>query len=281
MPPTFNEILGREVAIPEHPQRIVSLSPALTESLFQLGLGDRVVAVSAFCARPESARQKKKVGSYSSTNLDVLRELEADLIVTITGYQRDLGMTLSKEFPVYPLALPVSVTGIIDTVVKLGLVVGEAQIAWEISSQLTRKLGQIPQSDRSLRAYLEVDLGGPVSFGANSYITDAFHFLGVSTTFDSVRSEWLTPDLQRVPQDDPDLFFYEAKMYSRFSQQDLERLIDKRGWRGMRAVRTGSYFLSPGPLDFFAHHGPSFITEAMPWLAERIARGTARGPSNQ
>jgi len=52
--PLLNEILGREVPIPEAPQRIASFSPAATETLFLLGLGEKVVGVSAFCARPEA-----------------------------------------------------------------------------------------------------------------------------------------------------------------------------------------------------------------------------------
>ena len=273
---TFNEILGVEVAIPEKPVRIISLSPALTETLFMLGLGERVVGVSAFCARPEAARTKKKVGSYSSTNPAMLRELNPDLILAITGYQRGLAVELSKEFPVYPLALPVSVAGIIDTVVKVGLLVGEAEKARELSSMLIGEVANARPARRKPRTYLEIDLGGPVAFGAYSYITDCVQLLGASSLFSDVRSEWLTPDLSKVALEDPDVFIYEAKMFSRFSQQDLENRIDKRGWRQLKAVRTGCCFLAPGPLDFFAHHGPSFITESIPWLSQRLMLAEAR-----
>ena len=52
----FNEVLGFEVEVPDAPERIVSFSPAATEALFMLGLGERVAGVSAFCARPPEAR---------------------------------------------------------------------------------------------------------------------------------------------------------------------------------------------------------------------------------
>jgi len=267
----FNEVLGKNVTTPEKPTRIISLRPALTETLFMLGLGEKVIGVSAFCARPEGARVKRKVGSYSTTNIDLLREMKPDLILTITGYQRDLALKLSAEFPVYPLTLPLSVSGIIDMVVKLGLVVGEAEKAWELSSRLIREVANTRPTRKRLRTYVEIDLGGPVSFGAYSYITDSLHLLGASTLFDNARSEWLTPDLNKVASEDADVIFYEAKMYSKFSQQYLYRLIDKSGWRHRNAVMTGRYFLTPGPLDFLAHHGPSFITDAIPWLSDRLA----------
>ena len=266
----FNEVLGRDVAVPDRPVRIVSLSPALTETLFMLGLGERVIGVSAFCARPEGARAKRKVGSYSTTNNDLLKEMKPDLILAITGYQRELALRMSTEFPVYPITLPVSVAGIVDMVVKLGLVVGETEKARELSARLIRELAPSRPTGRRLSAYVEIDLGGPVAFGAYSYITDALHFLGASTLFDDVRSEWLTPDLSRVASENPDVIFYEAKMYSKFGQQDLERLIDKRGWRNLDAISRGCCFLAPGPLDFLAHHGPSFITDSIPWLSEKL-----------
>jgi len=266
----FNEVLGRDVAIPDRPERIISLSPALTETLFMLGLGERVIGVSAFCARPEGAKAKRKVGSYSTTNNDLLRKMRPDLILAITGYQRDLALAISAEFPVYPLTLPVSVAGIIDMVVKTGLVVGEAERAWELSSRFIRDAADSKPTGRNLRAYVEIDLGGPVSFGDYSYITDSLHLLGARTLFDGVRSEWLTPDLDEVATANPDVIFFEAKMYSKFGQQDLERLIDKRGWRHLDAVSKGCCFLTPGPLDFLAHHGPSFITESIPWLSEKL-----------
>lgn len=267
----FNEVLGKDVLIPEEPRRIVSLSPAITESLFLLGLGKEIVGVSAFCARPPEARNKRKVGSYSTTNIDALRSLKPDLIFTITGYQRSLGLKLTDEFSVYPIALPVSVSGIVDTIIKVGLVVGRIDEARNLASSLLRNLANLSLVQTRPKVYVEIDLGGPVSFGAYSYIVDAFGYLGASTLFDGVMSEWLTPDLVKVPEMDPDVFVYEAKMYSKFSRDDFERMIDKRGWRGMRAIRSGNYMKTPGPLDFLAHHGPSFITEALPWISANLS----------
>ena len=268
----FNEILGKDIEMADRPMRIISMSPAITETLFLLGLEERVIGVSAFCARPEAerVRRKRKVGSYSTASADLLKQMKPDLILTVTGYQRDLALRLSADFPVYPFTLPVSVSGIIDMVVKVGLVVNEPERGWTLASGLIRTLADTRAVSKRPRTYVEIDLGGPVTFGAYSYITDALHLLGASTLFDGTRSEWLTPDLRDVVREDPDVIFYEGKMYSKFDRQDLELLIDKRGWRQMGAVRNGRCFLTPGPLDFLVHHGPAFITDVIPWLAERL-----------
>lgn len=266
----FNEILGRELTIPEKLNRMVSLSPAITETLFMLGLGEKIVGVSAFCARPPEARAKRKVGSYNTVNSELLASLRPDIIFTITGYQRPLAFRLDN-LPFYPIELPVSLSGIIDTVIKVGLVAGEVDRSRELSSKLLRRLGEI-QRLTPIRTYVEIDLGGPVSFGAYSYITDALNYLGARSIYENERKEWLTPGFDYVISEDPDCIIYEAKMYSDFNYEKLAELVKRRGWGNLKAVKRGKLFLTPGPLDFLAHHGPSFILEAMPWLYERLSR---------
>jgi iron complex transport system substrate-binding protein len=267
----FNEILGTEVRIPEVPARIVSFSPAATETLFEIGAGEDVVGVSAFCARPPEAKEKRRVGSYNTVREEVLDELKPDLILTVTGYQREFAVKLSRKYPVYPLELPVSVAGIVDFVVKVGLVAGIPDRARELATTLLHRIGSLGNVPK-LRAYVELDLGGPVTFGAYSYITDAFRVLGSSTVCEGERSEWLKPDLEAIAEDDPDVIIYEPKMFKAFDEKDLRHLIDSRDWTRLRAVKAGNIFLTPRPLDFLAHHGPSFVTVALPWLEEVLMR---------
>jgi iron complex transport system substrate-binding protein len=264
--PVFNEILGREVHLPKKPERIVSFAPAITEALFELGAGERVIGVSPFCARPQGQVRKKArvVGSYNTVNLKLLKELRPDLIFCVTGYQREFATKLASEdngngdgdsFPVYPIELPISVAGIIQMVQKVALVIGEQRPGWNLTSFLLRELSssaKAAEKSESKRVYVELDLGGPVSFGAYSYITDAFHLMGAETIFDDERCEWLTPEFSRVIDADPDFFFYEGKMYSKFDSRQLEELVEKRGWRNLQAIRNHRYFLTPGPLDFLA-----------------------------
>lgn len=271
----FNEVLGTEVSIPEFPERIVSFSPAATETLFQVGLAKKVVGVSAFCARPSEAKTKRRLGSYNTVRDDVLDEIRPDLILTVTGYQRDFAVRLSKKYPVYPLELPVSVAGIVDFVVKVGLVAGAAEPARQLQSKLLKQLGKLGRTSR-LKAYVEIDLGGPVTFGSYSYITDAFRLLGCSHMYEEEPSEWLKPDLEEVAAADPDLIVYEPKMFSGFKEGDLLLLLRSRGWERLRATRLENVFVTPGPLDFLAHHGPSFITEALPWLEGKLMKAQER-----
>jgi len=52
----FSEVIGEAVELPDKPKRIVSLSPSITETLFEMGLGDRVTGVTVYCHRPSLRR---------------------------------------------------------------------------------------------------------------------------------------------------------------------------------------------------------------------------------
>jgi iron complex transport system substrate-binding protein len=65
------------------PMRIISTAPSVTEMLYALGLGDRVVGVTTYCHYPPEVRQKPKIGSYMYPNLETMLELRADLVVIL------------------------------------------------------------------------------------------------------------------------------------------------------------------------------------------------------
>lgn len=62
------------------PARIVSTAPGITEILFALGLGDRVVGVTEYCAYPPEVRKLPKIGSYITPNMEVIVSLRPDII---------------------------------------------------------------------------------------------------------------------------------------------------------------------------------------------------------
>lgn len=67
------------------PQRIVSTAPSITELLYALGLGDRVVGVTRFDRYPPEALKKPNVGDYTSPNLEAIASLRPDLVIIQTN----------------------------------------------------------------------------------------------------------------------------------------------------------------------------------------------------
>ena len=100
-PQYFFDDLGRLVAINGTPQRIISLAPSITETLFALGLGDKVVGVTDWCDYPPEALEKEKVGGYTTPDIEKIVALNPDLILVAHGTPMEvintmvgLGLTL-------------------------------------------------------------------------------------------------------------------------------------------------------------------------------------------
>ena len=260
---------GDEVSIPDNPVRIISFSPSVTEILYQLGMADKIVGISAFCARPEATRLKRRVGSYGSARIELLEQLRPDLVLTISGFQRKFSDSVAERFPVYMFDLPSTVAGILDLVMRVGIVVNRIDEARQLYRELLKKV-PVQKGTHSVRGYLEIDLGGPVSFGSMSYITDALYLMGVNNIYRNFSSEWLTPDDDLILRNDPQIIFYEHKMYTKLSDAEMQKIVIQRKWDGTSAGKTKAIFRTPGTLDYFAHHGPSFITEVMPWAMKQI-----------
>jgi len=80
--PEFTDQLGSLLSIPRNPERIISLVPSITEYLFALGLGDRVVGITKFCIYPEEwFKNKPRIGGTKTPDVAKIKSLAPDLII--------------------------------------------------------------------------------------------------------------------------------------------------------------------------------------------------------
>jgi ABC-type Fe3+-hydroxamate transport system substrate-binding protein len=267
----FSEILGKEVEVPEKPSRIVSLAPAITETLYMLGAEDRVVGVSFFCDKPPEVSKKPRVGAYLNVNYSLLQKLNPDLILVTTGAQRDyyainahrqrdrIAELETKSYTVYPIPLPVSIYGIIDNVIVTGILIGELQKARELAFSLAKQVLDLKDALTGVKLYYEIDLGGPVSVGAHSYIGDALDLLGASHPFSEARVPYIVnPDNSAIAKFDPDVIVYEQKLGENATPSKVRRRFAERGLDNLRAVKEGRIAILD--YDSLAHYGPSFFS---------------------
>jgi ABC-type Fe3+-hydroxamate transport system substrate-binding protein len=78
----FTDMIGRTLIFDFPPQRIISLVPSITELLFELGLGDKIVGCTKFCVHPENAvRNTIKIGGTKKLNVEKIHSLRPDLII--------------------------------------------------------------------------------------------------------------------------------------------------------------------------------------------------------
>lgn len=97
------DMMGRQVQVPDEPKRIISLVPSLTETLFDLGMGDHLAGCTKFCVHPPEARKKAAVvGGTKQIHYDRIAKLHPDLIIgNKEENERSIIETLEKNYPVW------------------------------------------------------------------------------------------------------------------------------------------------------------------------------------
>jgi iron complex transport system substrate-binding protein len=134
------------------PQRIISLAPSVTEILFALGLGERVVGVTDFCNYPEEVKTKARVGGFFNPNLEMIVSLKPDLIISIPnlGNERVMKGLYSLKVPLITVHSH-SVADIIDSIEIIGKATGAEVKAKGLISDIQEGIARIRNLTRDVK----------------------------------------------------------------------------------------------------------------------------------
>ena len=253
--------LGRAVALPERPERIVSLAPSLTDTVVRLRGLEALAGRSAWCRRPAEVERLPVAGSYTECRRDRLEAMDADLVLATGGVQEPLARELAEEgWPVYLVPLPTSPWGILENVTVLGTVTGAPDAALELARRCHASLAALEQALPRLATWVEIDLGEPVTPGLGSYITWTLAWIGLEPAGwnDARAYAAVHPGSGEVPP--PDLVLYDPEP-SRRPPADAVR-AHLRAAMGEAWVRTVPIVVTEG--DVLAHSGPWLLLDALP-----------------
>jgi len=231
-------------ALAEAPQRIVSLAPNLTEILFALGLGDRVVGVTRYCDYPPQALQKEKIGGMVDPNLEMIQSLRPDLIVGFRGNPLGvLNKLRNLHFPVFVLNLGSSLDGLSQTIEKVGRVTRAEDPAKNLVDGLKEKRQAIGLALRDVskrpKVFLSVYGQGLWTCGEGSYLNDLLVQAGGVNIAAHIPRRWLQLNREQLIHENPDVIIIMAKDKERFSQAGESFRADSR-LKGIRAVKDNS-----------------------------------------
>lgn len=125
---------------PAHPRRVVCLTEETTETLYRIGAGDLVVGVSGYTVRPLEARKKPKVSSFLDANFERILELRPDLVVGFSDLQADIARELVKRGVPVVIFNQRSVAEVLQTIRSTGALVGRADEADTLATELEENL---------------------------------------------------------------------------------------------------------------------------------------------
>jgi len=241
---------GRAPAAPAPPRRIISLSPAVTETLFALGVGERVVGVTRYCDQPPAALRLPKIGGYLDPNAEAVMRLRPDLVVAAPspGNRRPVVALQRLGLEV----LVVSDRTLDDLLASLGVLgarLGRVEQATAMAAELAAGLARIRERGlrrRPMRAMLVYGHHPLVVAGPGSYGGELLALLGLDNVAQGARPYPIF-SMERVLVSQPEVIFDAA----------MDAGVDPLGywaaWPEVPAVRhrrvlvVSDAVLRPGP----------------------------------
>src|SRR5271168_1249936 len=132
---------GRKVTLPDHPHRVVCLVPSITDTVFALGSGDDVVAVSDYTTYPPAALKKPSIGSLIKPSVETILSFHPDLLLgtSIPGAAETATQLQTVGVPVY-LVDPHGLSGILRSVSSVGEALNRGPEAAALNLSLTSRI---------------------------------------------------------------------------------------------------------------------------------------------
>ena len=216
-------------------ERIISLSPTLTELLFKLGEGERIVGVTKYCTYPPAAQSKEKVGDLVNPDLEKISQLRPDIVFAERWSSTRIVNRL-KEFGIHVIEVPSprSIDEISQLIQIVGKDVGNTAGAQQIVDDMQERIKGVARRAEHLRTrpsiYIEIDL--PTwTVGRVSYIHEAITLCGARNIFGDVNKPALLAAQEAIIQRNPVVILsFEAT---------ADQIRQRPGWGAISAVRQG------------------------------------------
>jgi len=246
------------------PARIVSTSPSITETLFALGLGDRVVGVSSYCWFPTDVATLPKVGTFLKPDVEVIARLRPDLVFVHPGpgatasQLRQLGIATT-------IVDRGSLDSVFSTIRQIGAAAGVTDRADALVRTITERLDRVKASvaGRQPRKVLIIvgrrtgTLTDIIGVGPGSYLDDIARLAGGTNVLASARMEYPKISMETVISLAPDVLIDVGEMGESPESSARRGAVTDALWRGqtlVKAARDGQVhavndqaFVVPGP----------------------------------
>jgi len=249
--------LGRTVAIPDHPHRLVCLMPNVVDDVYALGAGSDVVAVPDYTKYPSEAKDKPSIGLPLNPSIETIVSLHPDLALASGDLNH---MTTVNELeklgiPVFVIN-PHGIQGIYKSIESIGRALNREQAAGKLVNGLRQREARVRQGAQgkpSTKVLMLVWYDPIVTAGKDAYITNMIEIAGGNSITADIPQEWPEVSLEFVLGRAP-----EALLIIRGSNVSLDAIRNRAGWLSLPAMKSNRiYYVDdrmeyPSPVAFDA-----------------------------
>lgn len=244
--------LGRKVVLPESPKRIISICPAITETLFSLGLEKEIVGRTKYCIFPKGiVDQVQIVGGTKEINFEKVKEIQPDLIFAEKEENtEEIVLELEKIAPVFVLEVK-SIQNAYRFITTLGEVTATTMTAKLLLTACQKSFQSIKSRENGKAAYV-IWRKPYMVVGGTTYINDVLQVMGFENPFTNEESRYPTVTNEQLTNANLDKLFLASEPFP-FQQKHLAEfqaflpnteiiLVDgEMFWYGSRMLVAGEY----------------------------------------
>lgn len=265
-PLTYPDAGGAKVTLERMPQRIVSIFPLNSDTVFAIGAGDQVVAVDDFTTYPEEAAEKPKVGGDNfKFDIERIVALKPDLVLSGAGAEQVLDEPLRDAgIRVINTGFPGSLQATYQHMRDLGRITGHPAEAAELARKLERSVQQVRRRARGVerpRVYLETDASVPTkpyTVTKGTIADELIAAAGGTNVFRDAKTQFGQVSTEAIVKANPQVIVLsdvEGYVGPKFQNATTVAEVKRRkGYSGLDAVRTGRVapvgneeLITPGP----------------------------------
>jgi iron complex transport system substrate-binding protein len=240
----FTDGTGRAIKVPARVERIVSLAPSMTETVFALGLQARLAGVTDYCDYPPEALALPKVGGALPPSLERIVELQPDVVLATTLInRRETVDSLDRlGVPIFATRDPQTVDDVVLEIASVADALGARDQGAALVAELRTRLAALDQAlaGRARRRVLFIVWHDPlITIGRKTFIADALRRAGAASVID-VEQDWPRISLEEVVRLDPEVLVF-ASSHSEAVKQTFDDLAARPAWQGLAAVKNRQY----------------------------------------
>jgi iron complex transport system substrate-binding protein len=230
--------LNRKIQFQNPPQRIVSLAPSITETLFSLGLGDRVVGVTRYCNYPPEAKKKQVIGGVVDPNYELIVSLNPDLIImTVEGNTKESFERLTGlGFKIF-VTNPRNFDGIFKTMLDIGKICAVEERAKFLVDSLKAELERIEKPKNKPKIFVLLSLNPLMTAGKNTFINEIIERAGGVNIGGRSNQNYPIFNREEILRENPDILILTD------TTLDKDELLKNfPEWKHLKAVRENRIF---------------------------------------
>ena len=254
---------NRAIAAPAGPARVVSLLPSLTEIIFAIHAGHRVVGVSDFDDFPPEVTTRPSVGGLINPNLEAIVALEPDLIVadqsqSVNGSVsrlRELGLRIE----VFSVTTATTFTDLYQVIESLGRILNATDAARNVVQEMRRSIAEVQQQLSGVTPvtlYCELWANPIIVAPGGSFEGHLLEIAGGDNIAASLPGRSPRIGTEFVLQHDPSVILLPGGGILP-GLASPETIAARPGWRHLQALKQGRVYTINHA--YFARHGPRSV----------------------